>query len=313
MQCSPFLFLVAPVAALEILAESQQGSNTWAGLSTENKHLRGPGHHHSQYFNAQHTAHHSHLRVLNKQPNNKGEAEPDRVTLSIDFCTHWRLSQSTRAMCSDYIQHLCQKNSVHHHQGGLCTTYFLGESGKTTSETVGVPAGAPAGAPVGAPVGSPAGSPAGLSPEMLAAGWAGGLSNGKQEEHGMPEQGYSGRTVAHDDMETHTRDWMKEYGWHGSDSDAIRPKQTIKQVCAQFPENEWCQRNGYFSGEQEEEEEEEEVVNHEGRSPKWWEQVKREMKEELVDDPTEKVKKHQEKQREQVKQAVEKSQNSATD
>merc|ERR1719454_1869299 len=36
--------------------------------------------------------------------------------------------------------------------------------------------------------------------------------NGKDEPEKLPEQGYSGKKVAHKDMETCTEDWRREYG-----------------------------------------------------------------------------------------------------
>jgi len=52
----------------------------------------------------------------------------------------------------------------------------------------------------------------------------------------MPEQGFSGRLVRHDDSETHISDWQEEYG----------PKadhMSMEDICAMYPNNQWCKMN----------------------------------------------------------------------
>lgn len=54
----------------------------------------------------------------------------------------------------------------------------------------------------------------------------------------LPTQGYWGKLVGHEDMETSTGDWGKEFGpraGHG----------TIVEACKDHPENEWCIKQGY--------------------------------------------------------------------
>lgn len=56
----------------------------------------------------------------------------------------------------------------------------------------------------------------------------------------LPEHGFSGRLVAHSDGHTYTNDWHKEYGPHAEDSASLR------DICAQYPTNEWCRVNGRY-------------------------------------------------------------------
>lgn len=68
-----------------------------------------------------------------------------------------------------------------------------------------------------------------------------GKINGMDENVLMPEQGFSGRLVAHDDAHTHVADWQTEYG----------PKANLKSVediCAKYPHNRWCVVNNYRAG-----------------------------------------------------------------
>lgn len=56
----------------------------------------------------------------------------------------------------------------------------------------------------------------------------------KKEEQPLPEQGYWGKKVEHDDMQTHTGDWQMEFGpkQHG--------EQNVQQICKRYPNSEWC-------------------------------------------------------------------------
>lgn len=54
----------------------------------------------------------------------------------------------------------------------------------------------------------------------------------------LPEQGYEGELVAHDNMVTHTADWQREYGPHAGHA-------TFQAICAEYPDNKWCQLRGY--------------------------------------------------------------------
>lgn len=291
MQYLPLLLILAelssPVAALEILDKSKQGSNTSTGLTPEHTHLRRKIHDHP----AQHTVHHSHVRMVNNKGYHKKEAADSAETiaedyaLSIDFCTRWRLSPSTRAICSDYMRRRCRKQPTHHREAGLCAAYLSGAS-MTKAE----------------------------------AGWD--FSKGKETEGiPLPEQGYSGPMVQHDDMETRTKDWRKEYG-----PKSKHPHRTFTNVCAEYPNSAWCVQNGYVpeydeAREQEQQEEKEEEEERQQRQQEeeqeegqeerqeeaeedkeetWWQKTKRKHITPIGED----VKKHHEKMRRHIKHGV---------
>jgi len=55
------------------------------------------------------------------------------------------------------------------------------------------------------------------------------------EEKKLPTQGYWGRLVEHDDMETATSDWHKEQSG----------EQDVGAICRQHPDNAWCRQMGH--------------------------------------------------------------------
>jgi len=59
------------------------------------------------------------------------------------------------------------------------------------------------------------------------------------ENEKMPEQGFSGELVAHDNMKTATADWHAEYGPHATPS--------YEAICAEYPDNLWCKLRGYHN------------------------------------------------------------------
>lgn len=123
------------------------------------------------------------------------------------------------------------------------------------------PAPGPGGAaPAPGPVGAPGGSP---GPAPVPGPFIPGITKGKpwgpiddkaayyykkngkdpmrlhmDENLLLPTQGYWGKLVGHDDMETSTGDWGHEFGpkaGHG----------TIAAACREHPENDWCIKQGY--------------------------------------------------------------------
>jgi len=265
MQCLPILLVLAlwsPVATLDILAKSKQGSNTSTKLAPpDHKPLRRlgravHGHHAQQDHHAQQEAHHAQVRMVNnavKGHHKKEVSKADSVetvaedyALSIDFCTRWRLREETRAMCSRYMRRRCQQQPAHEREAGLCATYLLGAS-KSKEEAVGEEAAGEEAAGEDA-----AREEAGLDVEK---------SSGKRRKteselsDPLPEQGYSGPLVEHEDMETRTKDWRKEYGPRSK-----HPRRTFENVCRQYPESEWCRHNGYLPvyGEEREQQDEQE-------------------------------------------------------
>lgn len=53
----------------------------------------------------------------------------------------------------------------------------------------------------------------------------------------LPEQGFHGELVAHDNMVTQTQDWHSEYGPHSGPS--------YEEICRKYPDNQWCKLRGY--------------------------------------------------------------------
>jgi len=53
----------------------------------------------------------------------------------------------------------------------------------------------------------------------------------------LPEHGFHGRLVAHEDGKTYTKDWRAEYGPHAKNV------ASYDEICAQYPHNDWCKIN----------------------------------------------------------------------
>jgi len=111
------------------------------------------------------------------------------------------------------------------------------------------PAPAPATAPASAPSPVPAphipgvsaGKPHGKIPDDEAYYYAkGGKSPDRlhmSEEMKLPDQGYWGKLVEHEDQKTATGDWGKEFGPAAGGS--------FRKVCEKHPDNPWCAQQGY--------------------------------------------------------------------
>lgn len=67
------------------------------------------------------------------------------------------------------------------------------------------------------------------------------------ESRKLPTQGYWGKLVAHEDMETVTSDWQQEH----DPKDHERVLKKTQQFCRDYPDSKWCGRhdhhNGFFS------------------------------------------------------------------
>lgn len=96
------------------------------------------------------------------------------------------------------------------------------------------PAGAPSPASYVAAAPGAAKAPSGMSGhDMYNPAWPPMDANAK-----LPEQGYTGEGVAHDNMKTATSDWHAEYGPHSG-------HQSYEAICAAYPDNTWCKLRGY--------------------------------------------------------------------
>jgi len=340
--------LLMPAATLEILAKTEHGSNTSTGLKPpEHKHSRR--HHHGRHHHAQHEAHeahHSHVRMVNRGHHEHEVAESSKTVaedyaLSIDFCTRWRLSSSTRAMCNEYMRRRCQTRPRDNRKAGLCATYLSGASETKAGSDVGMSKAkedANDEATEDAKEETQEDAKEESQEEAKEETKREATEEGAEAEIGpMPAQGYSGQLVAHKDMETHTKDWRKEYG-----PNSKHPHRTFARVCAKYPDSEWCRQNGYLAeervpleqheeeeGEAEEEEqteeeprvehikereepevreereEQQEVEEKEDKELTWWEKVKRKAKVTVVDPSAENVKKAHENMRRHTKRVIE--------
>jgi len=59
------------------------------------------------------------------------------------------------------------------------------------------------------------------------------------EARKLPTQGYWGKLVAHDDMETATSDWQREH-------DPKDREQTMEEICREYPSSRWCEKHKRF-------------------------------------------------------------------
>lgn len=82
-------------------------------------------------------------------------------------------------------------------------------------------------APASAPAAAPVVAPAPKEPD----GWS-------MKVRPLPEQGFQGQLKEHEDMDTATSDWRREFGPKSGFS-------SFQEICAQYPKNEWCRLHGY--------------------------------------------------------------------
>jgi len=78
--------------------------------------------------------------------------------------------------------------------------------------------------------------PGGVSGRSHPSGWS-----RMDESQAMPEQGFEGGLVAHDNMKTATSDWHAEYGPRAIGH------QSYEAICAEYPDNTWCKARGYHT------------------------------------------------------------------
>lgn len=95
-------------------------------------------------------------------------------------------------------------------------------------------------APAPAPVGGPAPAPGPMPvPANHAYYYKDGGKNASRlhmdESLGLPTQGYWGKLVDHNDMETMTDDWQKEFGPKSNHAN-------VAEICKDHPDSAWCKR-----------------------------------------------------------------------
>jgi len=103
----------------------------------------------------------------------------------------------------------------------FCVEFFREESSSEVVHMVAAPAPGPAGGPGGAPGPAPMGT----------------LFGGKGLRE-LPDQGFDGPLVKHADFDTMNEDWQKEFGPKSGHRD-------FEDICADFPDNQWCRIHGY--------------------------------------------------------------------
>lgn len=102
-----------------------------------------------------------------------------------------------------------------------CFVFFKQEKSSRGVQVAAAPAPGPAGGPGGAPGPAPMGT----------------LFGGKGLRE-LPDQGFDGQLVKHVDFDTMNEDWQKEFGPKSGHRD-------VEEICADFPDNEWCRIHGY--------------------------------------------------------------------
>jgi len=103
-----------------------------------------------------------------------------------------------------------------------CVVFFRQEQKSSRGAQV---ASAPAPGPAAGPGGAPGPAPMGT------------LFGGKGLRE-LPDQGFDGQLVKHADFDTMNEDWQKEFGPKSGHRD-------FEDICADFPDNQWCRIHGY--------------------------------------------------------------------
>lgn len=103
----------------------------------------------------------------------------------------------------------------------FCVVFFRQEKSSRIAQAAAAPAPGPAAGPGGAPAPVPMGI----------------LFGGKGLRE-LPDQGFDGKLVKHADFDTMNEDWQKEFGPKSGHRD-------FDEICADFPDNQWCRIHGY--------------------------------------------------------------------
>lgn len=132
------------------------------------------------------------------------------------------------AECEDFMRKSCEPkdtddaNFVNDEPlDDFCFVFFHQKKVSKGEQAAAAPAPGPAAGPGGAPGPAPMGT----------------LFGGKGLRD-LPDQGFDGKLVRHADFDTMNEDWQKEFGPKSGHRD-------FEEICADFPENEWCRIHGY--------------------------------------------------------------------
>lgn len=144
-----------------------------------------------------------------------------------DLCARKGFTEVDADECEEFMHKACvidgiSKDAVPIVPEEDCIKFY-NMGGRTNATAAAAPAPAPSAAPVSAPAAS--------EPD----GWS-------MKVRPLPDQGFEGPLKEHEDMETATKDWRREFG----------PKsgsQSYEAICAKYPKNEWCRLHGFFRSE----------------------------------------------------------------
>lgn len=137
--------------------------------------------------------------------------DPAREEVSGELASEARLSQQRDAAPT------APPLPVH-----LCSVYFQHEA-----DAHEVAAAAPAAAVPLAPASAPDPASPAPAPCPEAPAWTAKI------EGELPEQGLSGPFVEHDDADTQTSDWQREFGPRSG-------QRSLRRICMDYPDNAWC-------------------------------------------------------------------------
>lgn len=161
------------------------------------------------------------------------ETTDRRITTEISevrasLCTQNGFQNHEFAECEAFMRKSCEPkdtddaNFVNDEPlDDFCVVFFHQEKVSKGAQAARAPAPGPAAGPGGAPGPAPMGT----------------LFGGKVLRE-LPDQGFDGTLVKHADFDTMNEDWQKEFGPKSGHRD-------FDEICADFPDNEWCRIHGY--------------------------------------------------------------------
>jgi len=168
--------------------------------------------------------------LATRTSNDLGLANEIRATRA-SLCAKQGFQSHEWAQCEDFMRKACipDKDSsavTALLPEDLCRNFFLVEARETLPKFAPAPAPADAMSPGSAP--GPSAVPMGIpSPAKAHVPWF------SKMQRDLPEQGYVGDLVDHEDAESQTADWGEEFG-----PDAGH--RSFRDICGDFPNNEWC-------------------------------------------------------------------------
>lgn len=144
-----------------------------------------------------------------------------------DLCARKGFTQADAEECEAFMRKACVIDGISKDADPIvpeddCIKFY--STGRRTNVTA-------AFAPAPAVVAAPSAVPAANEPD----GWS-------MKVRPLPDQGFSGPLEQHENMDTATKDWRREFG----------PKSgslSYEEICKNYPKNEWCRLHGFFRSE----------------------------------------------------------------